>query len=332
MGFFARRALPSDLLAPEVRSADEAARARRLERLYHLGQERAWDGREALAELRARHGQVELTLAERRALAHVFSVIVWGELAAWKVAAQLADRVDDVETRLAATSQAHDEARHFYVMRAYVDELQLDPVPLDPWARRVLEVVLGARDLPRKLAGMHLQVETFALAIFHHVRARGVDPALSALLARVERDEARHVGLGVQRLPGLLRGLGPVGRLRFTTFQLRTLCCMLAALRRLEPHLRVLGIEPRDLIRDGAQRQLGLFGELVRQAGASNLPAWADRVFDAAVELYFPAPREERWPLPRLRAAWRVLTGRAEGLSAPIRARLLAHARPGPSE
>src|SRR6476659_3193944 len=106
----------------------EARRARRMESIYHVGQNRIWDGRDVLKDLIAKHGPPSLGDKERRALARVFSIIMWGELAAWKISAQLADAIEPLEGKMAATSQAHDEARHFYVMHDYLDALGEKPL------------------------------------------------------------------------------------------------------------------------------------------------------------------------------------------------------------
>ena len=64
-------------------------------------------------------------------------MLMWGELAAWRISAQLADRLEPLEMKMAATSQAHDEARHFYVMHDYLElatgglkELPVEELPL----------------------------------------------------------------------------------------------------------------------------------------------------------------------------------------------------------
>src|SRR5689334_24066633 len=93
-----------------------AERTRKLERIYHLSQEHAWDGRAVLDGLIAKHGGIQLAPERRASLAKIFSIILWGELAAWIVSADLAERIEDVEAKMAATSQTFDEARHFYVM------------------------------------------------------------------------------------------------------------------------------------------------------------------------------------------------------------------------
>jgi hypothetical protein len=198
---------------------EEARRARKLENLYHAGQHKIWDGREVLAGLVAKHGGVHMKTAEKQALARVFSSLMWGELAAWKISAQLADRLDGYEARLAATSQAHDEARHFYVLHDYLELLELELPALDPATRYLLETVLGTDVLTEKLVGMQLFVETMALTMFKTVRELAVEPVLTELLSYFERDEARHVGLGIQHVPRPHRAheqgrAGAPGRLR----------------------------------------------------------------------------------------------------------------------
>src|SRR5262249_52611380 len=161
------------------RLADEVRRAHKLASLYHRGQELAWDGRAVLAELVARHGGgVALAEEKKAALAHVFGVIMWGELAAWKISLQLADQIVPLEPKMAATSQAHDEARHFYVMHDYLALLGAVPTTMDRASRAVLDMVLETPSLVKKLLGMQLMVESLALTIFQVVREARIEPVL----------------------------------------------------------------------------------------------------------------------------------------------------------
>ena len=119
--------LPYDMFELS-RSADEAKRFDRMRNIYHRGQSLAWNGTEVLESLLAKHGGSPHRPALEGPLARVFGPVLWGELAAWSVAAQLADRLEPLEAKMAATSQAHDEARHFYVMHDYL-KLALGYVP-----------------------------------------------------------------------------------------------------------------------------------------------------------------------------------------------------------
>jgi hypothetical protein len=325
--FDPKRYLPLDMFKID-RSGEEAVRARRLEGLYHVGQEKIWDGRKVLADLRAKHGEIKMPERERQALAKVFSIIMWGELAAWKVSAQLAEQIVPLEAKMAATSQAHDEARHFYVMHDYLKLLGLEPPPLEFWSRHVVEMAIGTGDLAQKLAGMQLQVEPIALTIFHKVRELEIEPVLSELLLFFERDEARHVGLGVQYLPELIKKMSPVEHARFTTFQLKMLLSSIVGLKKIEDDLGVLGIDARELIKFGAQKQLSFMNELNREAGMPMMQLWSMRVFDAFCEAVFPLREGARVPglkgaYERARGCLDVLTGRVEGIGEPVRRAVL---------
>lgn len=185
------------------RTAEAAQRAKKLENLYHVGQHKLWDGRQVLEDLQSRHGRApaELPRAQREALAAVVGGLMWGELAAWQISAQLADRLVHYEGKLAATSQVHDEARHFYVLHDYLRLLELPQPPLEGRTRALIDVVLTTNDLVHKLIGMQLFIESVALTLFKALRDRAVCPILTELLMFFERDEARHVGFGVQLTP-----------------------------------------------------------------------------------------------------------------------------------
>ena len=188
-------------------SAAEAKRLDKCERIYHRGQALSWNGREILAQLIDEHGGIQIDDEKRRALGRIFSILLWGELAAWKISAQLADRLVPLEAKMAATSQAHDEARHFYVLYEYLQTLGIRPGPLGRGPQALLNLVLNTDELAHKLLGMQLMIETMALTIFQMVREARPEPVLADLLRYYERDEARHVGLGMQYLPGLVAAM-----------------------------------------------------------------------------------------------------------------------------
>jgi hypothetical protein len=316
---FARRrsseSLPFEMFE-HAHVGEEARRARKLEGLYHVGQESAWDGRAVLRELLDKHGGVCLHAGRTRdALMRIFGVIMWGELAAWKISAQLADLVEPLEAKMAATSQAHDEARHFYVMHDYLTALGGEIPPMNDWARRVIELPLKTDDVARKVAGMQIQVETIALTIFAKVRALRVEPVLTELLPYFERDEARHIGLGVQFLPGLIAGMSRVELARFAAFQLEMLFLVLAGEHAMLDDLEVLGIDPREFIALGVRKQLPVLNDIASQLGETAYARnWAAHAFDVAAEAFFPLGG--RLPArARARRVLEVAVGRAPGLT-----------------
>jgi hypothetical protein len=241
----------------------------RLERLYHVGQSSAWDGRQVLADLIARHGPPRLSTAHEPAALQLLSVLLWGELAAWAISADLAERIDDVEAKMAATSQAHDEARHFYVLRDYLRALGR-PVPrLGGLGRRLLVGILEAESLVHKLVGMQLLVESNALGIFRALAEANVEPVLVGLLPYYERDEARHVGLGVLYLPRLLKQLRPVEVAGVMAFQLRCIGLLASSGLVMRPSLVALGMRPREMARHTTRLQSDIMHDM-REAVAAG--------------------------------------------------------------
>lgn len=299
MGLLGRRrkredeSLPFDMFELTAGHADrEARRARRLESIYHHGQAKIWDGRDVLAELVEKHGRPQLPEAQRQALSRIFSIIMWGELAAWKISAQLSDRLVELEPKLAAASQVHDEARHFYVMHDYLDLLGHKPPPMDFWSRRVVEMTLQTDDLTKKLLGMQLTIETIALTLFQHVRELGVEPVLAELLPYYERDEARHVGLGTQLVPALMAKMSIRETVGVALFQLELLAASVFSLKAMEPDLVTIGVDPRDILAIGFRKQMEM-----QKVMREEFPAWPEdppvnRLFHGLCELLFPSEGE----------------------------------------
>ncbi len=250
---------PYDLLDGwELRAADKT---HRLERLYHQTQARSWDPRAVLDELEARHGGVHVPDDKREALGHVFTVILWGELAAWNIAADLARALPDVDAKMAATGQVFDEARHFTVLRDYFARARIPLPPLNPFGTRLLVRILEADSVLEKLYGMQLLVENLALAIFKRVAASRIEPVLTDLLEYVERDESRHVALGVMYLPKLLARATAYERAHNWLFNMELFLLTMGGGELLDPHFAALGIDHREL---GATAQR-LHEQVIRQ-------------------------------------------------------------------
>jgi hypothetical protein len=294
MGLFSRstRSTSSELafdMFDATYSDSEARRARRMENIYHAGQAKIWDGRQVLAQLIATHGKPSLSSEKRHALGRIFGIIMWGELAAWKISAQLADRLVPLEAKLAAASQVHDEARHFYVMHDYLDALGETPGKLEFWASRVLKKTLRTDDVLKKLVGMQLTVETIALVAFQRVRELEIEPVLTGLMPFYERDEARHIGLGVQLVPQLMSELSFAGAVDLAAFQLDLLTTTLFSVKAIERDLWALGVDPRSLLGSAFRKQSDIDERI--QAEFPNWPKDPPvrRAFEAVCELLFPS-------------------------------------------
>jgi hypothetical protein len=251
--------------------AQEAtARTKKLERLYHQTQELAWDPRAVLDELVAKHGGIHLTEEQREAMGHVFTVLLWGELAAWNVAADLARALPDVDAKMAATGQVFDEARHFRVLRDYLERAGVKLPKLNPYGRRLLEGLLDTDSLLQKLYGMQLVVETLALAIFKELAEGTTEPVLADLLRYIERDEARHVALGVMYLPTLAARATPLERARNWTFQIELFLLTIAGGVMMDPYWRVLGIDQRKLSMTVARTHQQVTRQMAQESGVAQ--------------------------------------------------------------
>lgn len=290
-----------------VRDTEEARRLDKCERIYHRGQEMAWDGKDILPMLIEKHGGVHLSEEKRGPLARTFAIILWGELAAWKISAQLADRLVPMEAKMAATSQAFDEARHFYVMYDYLKLLGYEVEPLDRAPQALLDLVLDTDKLPYKLLGMQLMIEPIALTVFQTVRESGVEPVLCELLRYYERDEARHVGLGMQYLPSMLKKMSKAEIGALFSFQVKLLAWAMAELKVMEKDLEALGIEPRLIIDRARKKQLSATHEALSILGYDWLEErnYAASTLNAVVEYVFPDDAVRHEPKARLEAAWR---------------------------
>lgn len=241
-----------------------------LENIYHRGQEKIWDGREVLAALVEKHGGVgKLEDRQAHALQNIFAVILGGENAAWKISLQLAEQIENVEARMAATSQAHDEARHFYVMRDYLALTDYVSRPLPKPVTQALQMVLSTENLAKKLLGMQLMIEPVALTIFQEVRRVSPEPVLTDLLEYFEKDEARHVALGVYYLPNVVRDLNLTQIISLISWQMRLFMLELRGLREMREDFEILGLNIEDVFTLAEKKQLDALKEFVQHLNLS---------------------------------------------------------------
>ncbi|MBL4636336.1 MAG: ferritin-like domain-containing protein [Kofleriaceae bacterium] len=291
------------------RSAAEAKRFNKCENIYHRGQDLAWNGKEVLDMLVAKHGKPKLTDEQRTALQRIFAIILWGELAAWRISAQLADRIEPLEAKMAATSQVHDEARHFYVMYDYLSLLGEVPKKMDFAPRRLIETVLNTDNLAYKMIGMQLMIETLALTIFQSVRLAAPEPVLTELLKYFEKDEARHVGLGMQYLPMLMKDMNKVQIAGLFAFQARILSYGMWEAKVIEDDLRVLGISARDVIDRGRAKQMLVLRDTFESLGIQGDRGPVLTFFSVTGELLFPSEETRGSRKAQWKAAWRAFRG-----------------------
>jgi len=295
-------------------TAREANAAKKLENIYHKGQDKQWNGKEVLNMLLEKHGGIQLAPEKFAPLRRLLAVIFWGELAAWKVSARLALEISPLEAKMAATSQAHDEARHFYVLHDYLELLGYTPDELPPAARNILTTILSTDSLAKQLVGMQLMVEPIALTLFQMLREAEFEPVLADLMPYYERDEARHIGLGINYLPHMFKDMGRRETLDLWAFQFKMVHHEVQGMVDLEPDFAELGFSPREVMRLGTAKQLRA-AELLAENLGGYLPISEafTRIAEAQIELRFPLENARNDRLSRMtRAAGALVIGPQE--------------------
>lgn len=261
----ARDTFPPYALGDRDIIQDIEARTRTVARIYDKGHELAWDGKQILAELTAKHGGIHFPEDKKEAFGRVASTLLWGELAAWSISADLALKLDDVNAKMAASSQVFDEARHFHTLRAYLWAADI-PVPkLSGYSRHLLVELLETDNLLYKLVGMQLMVENVAVVLFKMIARAEIEPVLTDLLYYFERDEARHVGLGALTLPRILADLSDLEAARLWWFQLRTQLLMVGGGLTMRDAFATLGVDQSEMQKQGFRLQNDVYKRMRSQ-------------------------------------------------------------------
>jgi hypothetical protein len=179
-------------------------------------------------------------------------------------------------------------------MHDYLSLLNYTPEVLPPASNRVIQTILQADNLAKKLMGMQLMVEPIALTLFQIVRKNQLEPVLCDLLAYFERDEARHVALGVQYLPSLLSQMSRLEMADFYLWQVRLFLLELDAVIEMASDFRALGFSPQQAIRIGELKQLHA-ARMLRAQMNSEFPfeEILTRIVEARMALDFPVDSTE---------------------------------------
>ncbi|MDQ3338962.1 MAG: ferritin-like domain-containing protein [Myxococcota bacterium] len=279
------------------------ARTDTVARIYHKGHEQAWDGRTTLDELVTKHGGINFPEEKKAAFAKIASVLLWGELAAWSISADLAVKLEDTPAKMAASSQVFDEARHFYVLRDYMWRAGIHVEKLGGWSRTLLVELLETENLLYKVVGMQLLVESTAVVMFRTLAEAKLEPVLTELLYYFERDEARHVGLGVLTLPAVLEGLSDREALSLWWFQTRMQLEMIASGMVINPAFVELGVDPGEMNMQGFKYHNEIIKRMKRTRPNRGTDAKAVKGLfrisragqDKFQELFFPSTPPSGW-------------------------------------
>jgi len=241
-----------------------------LEKIYHKGQDLSWVGKDINERNADVYGMTQLTQEQLEAIGEIFTVILWGELAAWDTSNSLSLKISSIGAKMAATSQAHDEARHFFAFRDYLRKNDIAIGRPNAPTESLLNNVIDAECVGKKLLGMQLMIEPVAITIFRFVRSSNVDPILSELLKLVERDEARHIALGVKYLPSVISSMSFPQKVSLMLFQIKILSLEVDGLRCLEESFNKLGIDSNQVYSYAESKQIAALEELASELGIKD--------------------------------------------------------------
>ena len=126
----------------------------------------------------------------------MLSGILFGEQAALHVCAQLCVMFREPAVQEFQANQAREEARHVNAFARYINARWGEPYPVGDAFGSLLREVLAAADVERKLIGIGVLVEGFAMGAFANIQAHTKDPALGQMMKALLRDEASHHSAG----------------------------------------------------------------------------------------------------------------------------------------
>ena len=138
-------------------------------------------------------------------LNYLLSQLLHGEQAALQLCGQLTNVCDKMDQKFYAASQTIDEARHVEVISRFLSQKMGTIYPVSPVLKLLLDMLLEAEGMQKKLLGMQTLFEGTAVGIMDMLRADSCNTLFSEMLRRVEQDESRHAAFGVLQMRRIVR-------------------------------------------------------------------------------------------------------------------------------
>lgn len=124
------------------------------------------------------------------------SGILHGEQGALSLSASLCHILVDPGAQEYASNQTREEARHVTAFSRYISTRWGRPYPVGEALGGLLEELVGAEEVYKKLVGMQMLVEGLAMGAFANFHSKTNDPLLKRLTQLVMTDEAFHHKFG----------------------------------------------------------------------------------------------------------------------------------------
>ena len=138
-------------------------------------------------------------------LTYVISQLLHGEQAALQLCGQLTNVCTEMDQKFYAASQVIDEARHIEVFAKFLQEKMGTIYPIGADLKTLLDILLQAEGMQKKVLGMQTLFEGMAVGIMDMVRRDSNNSLLQEMLHRVEQDEARHAAFGVLNMRRIVK-------------------------------------------------------------------------------------------------------------------------------
>jgi hypothetical protein len=143
----------------------------------------------------------------RHLTSYMFSNFLHGEQGALLATSQIVAQAPTADTKLYASAQVFDEARHVEAYDRYLHEKIELVYPPSVHLRQLLDTVLGDSRWDFKFLGMQILIEGVALGAFGVIQQTANEPLIKQITHLIMQDEARHVAFGVMSLKGYYAGV-----------------------------------------------------------------------------------------------------------------------------
>jgi hypothetical protein len=119
-----------------------------------------------------------------------------GEQGAYSAAVSLCQSFDNPGAMEYAANQAREEARHVLGFSKYIHARWGTPMQVSPVFSRLMQTVIGSREIYRRLIGIQVLLEGLAMGLMGTFYRKAQDPLLVRLSQLVMTDEAFHHKFG----------------------------------------------------------------------------------------------------------------------------------------
>lgn len=126
----------------------------------------------------------------------MLSSILHGEQGALSLSASLCHILRDPGAQEYAANQTREEARHVTAFARYIESRWGTPLPVGPTLGDLLQDIVAAPEVYKKIVGMQMLVEGLAMGAFATFFMKTNDPLLKKLTQLVMTDEAFHHKFG----------------------------------------------------------------------------------------------------------------------------------------